>query len=108
MDTGFYQEHLKWTQALGSGLIAATPETWSRALLTLTPTMEGGRVALALEISNPDGLRDLVRPTDDLLEASARFHALCEAHGDQWVRCDLLVYEVDGNWQFKTNFERGS
>nr|WP_199045278.1 hypothetical protein [Dyella sp. ASV24] len=108
MDAAFYQEHSKWVQAVGSELIAATPETWSRAQLTLTPTMDAGRVALAQEISNPDGLRDLVRPTEELIETSARFHAFCEAHGDRWERCDLLVYEVEGSWQFNVNFKRGS
>jgi hypothetical protein len=106
MDTEFYQEHARLVQALGSELIAATPETWSRAILTLTPASEAGYVTLKNEISCPDGLRDLVRPTDELLEASVRFHAFCEAHGDRWVKCDLLVYEQDGDWQFKVNFQQ--
>lgn len=92
--------------AIGRALIAATPESWCSAQLSLAvaPTSESTE-GVSHVISSPDGLRDLVVPTEDLMEATAGLLQACKAHGKPFHKLLFTARsETDGTWRFQTEW----
>ncbi|WP_044871454.1 hypothetical protein [Pseudomonas sp. LFM046] len=49
-------------------LITATPETWNSAEMIVSREQTGAQGRMTIVISNPEGKRDLIGPTDEIYE----------------------------------------
>ena len=91
--------------AIGSALIAATPEHWKSVTLELVATQPTTlTVGLVHTITSPEGHRDLITPTEDLMAATTELQCLCERYGRPFAR---IVFEVscdaNGSWNFASD-----
>lgn len=107
MPTTIQDEQTPILQDIGSALIEATPEHWRAAVLELTPTQPASGVfGLRHRITSPEGYRDIVTATDELMDATIRLHNLCEKHGQLFSR---IVFEIrcslNDEWHFDSRWE---
>ena len=79
-------------QEIVKEVIALTPESWRSAMLVVTYSDEGGVQRYAHEISNPQGRREPITPSDELLDATHRLGQLFEKHGRRWR---VVTYRID-------------
>ena len=93
-------------QKLTSALVGATPKWWTHALLELTAPSEGLGSGLAHTIINADFSRDVVVPTDEVLEATRLLELASVKHSDSWKRCVFRIWQEGESWRFVANFER--
>jgi len=88
--------------AVGRELIAATPESWTAAQLALVVRPTSGTMgAVSHVITSPEGLRDLVVATEDLMNATATLVQACKAHGRPFRELLFTVQsDAEGAWRF--------
>src|SRR5437763_359058 len=90
---------------IANQLIAATPEWWDYARLSLTFASADGVDSCEHEISNPSHPGDVVVATDELMAATRALGLLYKQKGHPLRQA---VYEVsqraDGQWEFKSQF----
>ena len=92
---------------LADALVEATPEWWSAAELELVAPPAGLGGGLAHTISSGEYPRDIVVPTDEIMEATRALELASLRHGDAWRRCVFRVaQEPSGHWCFVAEFER--
>lgn len=87
-------------------LVAATPDWWKEAQLEVTRhNHPDGVVGLAHTISSPEGHKEIVSPTDELLDATYRLATLFETHGKTWKRVVYTIKQApDGSWAYRVSF----
>ena len=87
-------------------LIEATPETWTSATLELVAPPDGLGRGVSHLIYNPEHPRDIVVPTDELMEATRALELASLDSGDSWRRCTFRIEQDQDNWRFVAEFER--
>jgi hypothetical protein len=95
-------------QALGSALIAATPENWDSATLELATDAhaEGhGLQGLSHSIHGPLGTVDVVFPSDEVFEATRRLELMFREANEMWKRATVRVWLDGESWRFASDFE---
>jgi hypothetical protein len=93
-----------------NSLIGCTPELWQAAELIIEKIkqVENGPGGLLHQITNPEGSRDLVSPSEDLYLATRRLEMLFSKHGISYFKAVYLVtLQPDGDWKFKATFTYG-
>jgi hypothetical protein len=92
---------------IGRALIAGTPEHWTSAHLELITSRPGpGMINLSNTITSPDGHREPVRPSDELLEATNQLQLLHERWHRMFHRALFTVaLEADGEWRWDVHWE---
>jgi hypothetical protein len=91
---------------IGRELIAATPETWASAelLLEVTNTSQATE-GMAHSISSPEGQRDLVVPTGELMDATFDLLLTCRRHDKSFRALTFTVQsDAEGNWRFNSRW----
>ncbi len=102
-----HEEMTPWLNHIGRELIAATPEHWLSAqlLLKIEATSKTTQ-SMAHEISCPDGMRDVVAPTDELMDATCALVQMCEAHQKPFLEMDFTARsDPGGNWRFHVEWK---
>lgn len=90
---------------LVSALIEATPETWNAAILHVIRTDDGSSEKMQVEISNPEGLSDLVGATEEIYEVLYALSDCFRAHGKIWSQLKYVVQlSSGGDWKFEASF----
>jgi hypothetical protein len=103
MGRSLQEEQSPILQRLADALLEATPEWWSAAELELVAQPAG----LAHAISNAEYPRDLVMPTDEIMEATRALELASVRYEDAWRRCLFrIAQEPSGHWRFVATFER--
>lgn len=90
-----------------NAMIMATPETWSAIEMRVDREVdEAGVERMAVSISSPEGLRDPIMPSDEILNALHQLSELFQEHEKVWkqVQYNASINE-QGNWRYKVNFE---
>jgi hypothetical protein len=91
---------------LFNALIAATPETWNMADMIVERTDENGIEKMNIEISSPEGHKDLVTATDEIYEG---LYMLSDCYRGEKKMWSMVKYQVslnnEGNWQCKASFD---
>ncbi|HDR9047687.1 MULTISPECIES: hypothetical protein [Burkholderia] len=91
---------------IANALIVATPEAWRAADMLVEREQEKGQERLRIEISNPDGRKELVQPTDEIVSGLYKLVDLFRAHGPIWTKAAYSVSMADdGQWRYTVNFE---
>lgn len=89
-----------------NALIAATPETWSAAEMFVEREQDSSHEKMKIEISSPEGHRDLVGPTDEIYAGLYNLSDLFREYGKVWSQ---LVYRAnltpEGNWKYTIRFD---
>jgi hypothetical protein len=87
-------------------LVALTPETWRRVALEVEYSSGEHGKAFAHTIFNPDGLRDVVEPSELIYSATFRLQQVFRKYGGFWKKA-LYIVEVtgDGDVHYKVEFE---
>jgi hypothetical protein len=85
-------------KAIGNALIAVTPEHWKSATLELLATQATTlMVGLVHTITTPEGHRDLIAPTEELMAATARLQSCVNAtegrSRELYFRCRVALSE---------------
>ena len=92
-------------QRIETTLIEATPESWRIARLDIEVKEENGMISMPHIISSPEGLRDIVSATDEILDATFELLELFRNHGKPWRQLSFEVTEEDGNWRYVAHFD---
>lgn len=87
-------------------IVEVTPTWWKAARLEVERRAhEGSAEGLAHTMTSPEGHRDLVVATDEILDATHRLAELFRSFGRPWTR---VVYDVterpDGSWDYRATF----
>jgi hypothetical protein len=85
----FQAEQQEVYMALAGSLVGQLPEDWFAARLELSVTPEG----LGHSISDPDGSRDIITPSDDLYAATLRLQQLFQNY-----ECMFRTAVFDVSW----------
>ncbi len=103
--TSFIQRQAPIDRALADSLIAATPESWNSAVMTVERFVNGGIERFSIEITSPEGKRDVISPTKEIIEGVKKLSDLFVGHGRPWQR---VLYSVSlketGEWKFQVDF----
>jgi hypothetical protein len=92
---------------MAEALVEATPERWSSAVLELVVPQGHLGTGLAHSISNPDFPREIIVPTEELLEATRELELVSERHEDSWDRCVFRIEQGSaGKWRYVAEFDR--
>lgn len=91
--------------AIATALVAATPESWSAALLVAERRVDGARESFRIEITSPEGLQDLVSATPEVLELVKALSDLHVQHERPWVKVRFAVSQKpSGDWRYEADF----
>ncbi|KVH79432.1 hypothetical protein WJ42_06135 [Burkholderia cepacia] len=91
---------------IANALIIATPEAWRTADMIVEREQEREQERLRIEISNPEGRKELVQATDEIVSALYKLVDLFRAHGPVWKKATYSVSMADdGQWRYTVNFE---
>ncbi|WP_446902645.1 hypothetical protein [Burkholderia sp. YIM B11467] len=89
---------------IANSLIIATPETWRAAEMVVTRTVEHDR--LEISITNPDGMKDVVLPTEEIISALWRLVGLHHGQSQIWVKAVYSVAMIEADqWRYSVSFE---
>ncbi len=90
---------------IANALIIATPETWQTAKMIVTRTvMEHDR--LEISITNPDGMKDVVLPTEEINSALWQLVSLHHGRSQIWVKAVYSVAMIETDqWRYSASFE---
>ncbi|WP_175039603.1 hypothetical protein [Burkholderia contaminans] len=89
---------------IANALIVATPETWRAANMIVTRT--GEQAALEISITNPDGMTDAVRPTNEIVSALQQLVSLHRGQSKVWVKATYSVAMIEpAQWRYSATFE---
>ena len=93
-------------EEIANSLIQAIPEHWKSAMLEVIRSQKPNQVeGFAHVISSPEGHRDIVQPTEDLLNATLKLADLFAQFGNPWTKVTYLVEQKpDGNWKYSADF----
>ena len=89
---------------IADALIEATPECWCAARLEVSIREEDGVVGMPHTISSPEGRREVVAPTDEIMAATFELRELFRQHGRSWRR---LVFDVTSEgeaWRYVARY----
>lgn len=95
-------------QEILDALVEATPESWSSA--TLSAEFEFGPESdtVSISITNPDGRREIVEPTERLQTAMRRLSLLMKSLGHFPRSAVYKASEVaPSEWRLRASFEYG-
>ncbi|TAK79306.1 MAG: hypothetical protein EPO12_10810 [Aquabacterium sp.] len=94
-------------QRIAQALITATPDTWTRAEMTVERRLEDQAERLSIVISNPDGRREVVSASEEIQQELHRLvDCFKQAGARVWARAMYRVAdEGDGRWRFSADFE---
>lgn len=88
-----------------SALVEATPDTWHSAHLDITFQTASNVDSVELEITNPDGLHELVQPTDRLTLAARNLSLFFKRAGLEATSARYDIRETTpGSWHMKAAF----
>ena len=88
-------------------LIKALPPDWTAATLELNAPSQGLGSGVTHAISSPDQKRDVVFPTDALLEATRKLELESVKRNDRWRRVLVRVSREGKDWQSGADFDYG-
>ena len=100
-----YEEALAVAQdEVGRCLIAATPETWRKALLRVE--IGDAKTRFNCQITSPEGLTERVEATDELLNSLAAVVTVFRTAGRElWVRMIFEAFEASqDDWRFRVDY----
>jgi hypothetical protein len=94
-------------EAITNHLVQATPEWWKSAVLEVTHSVDSdGTEGFAHLIKSPEGHRDIVQATQDILDLTFQLSSLFKRFGTPWQK---VVYSVNqnalGGWNYSADFE---
>ena len=94
-------------QAIGSELIALTPESWQAIVLRVSVNRpENGMLGMTHEISSPEGHKEPITPSDELSDLTYSLLKLFEEFGPAWKQLTFKVtMQSDGGWRFQSDFQ---
>lgn len=99
------QSQMPIDRALATALIEATPESWNAALLLAERRVDGARESFRIEITSPEGLRDLVSATPEVMEHVKALSDLHVRHERPWVSVRFAVSQKpSGEWRYEADF----
>ena len=101
-----HEEMTPVLNAIGQELISATPEHWRAAELTLEIEQRSEETqGIAHLITSPEGHRDLIAPTEELVNATHRLIVLCERYRQPFRGLKFSVTQSEaGAWQFQSDW----
>jgi hypothetical protein len=95
-------------QEILDALVEATPESWSSATLSAEFEFGPESDSVSISITNPDGRREIVEPTERLQTAVRRLSLLMKSLGHSPRSAVYKASEVTpGEWRVRASFEYG-
>lgn len=87
-------------------LVAATPEHWNSAVMTVERHVHGGKEKLAIAISSPEDHREVVSATHELIEALYQLVRCFSQKGKTWTKVQYIIsLGPNDTWKFEANFD---
>ncbi|MBI3860929.1 MAG: hypothetical protein HY290_03445, partial [Planctomycetia bacterium] len=80
------QEETAIDQEIVNEIVALTPETWRRAVLEVEYSSDELGEGFDHVIYNPDGLRELVEPSESIYSATLRLQQLFRKYDGYWKK----------------------
>lgn len=89
--------------AIGRELIALTPESWHAAVLEVS--VETGSGGMGHTIVSPEGNRQPIMPSDELMQSTYELLTLFRQYGREWKRMTFtLELRPEGEWHYVCHF----
>lgn len=92
-------------QEIVNELVSLAPEAWTRVVLEVKYSVDERGEGFEHSISNPDGHRDLVEPSDAIYAATWELQELFRKYGGSWTRVTYRVSIEDDGIEYRVNFE---
>lgn len=93
-------------QEIVNELVGLVPEAWNRVVLEVKYSVDERGEGFEHSISNPDGHRDLVEPSDAIYAATWELQELFRKYGGSWTRVTYRVSIEDDGIEYRVNFDR--
>lgn len=87
-------------------LIAATPENWRSAKMTVERHQDGDTERVAISINSPEGHRELISATEEIIAAIYSLIDFFKQHGKIWAKAIYFAQLTsEDDWRFEATFE---
>ena len=87
--------------------IRNVPPSWKAATLTLKAPDHGLGTGVSHSITSPEGRRDIVFPSDELMLATRKFELGSVKHKLDWKKLVVSVEKDGESWKSKIDFDYG-
>ena len=87
--------------------IRNVPPAWNAATLTLAAPEDGLGSGVSHTIVSPEGRRDVVLPSDELMLATRKFELASVEHQMLWKKVVVGVEKEGEDWKSKIDFDYG-
>ena len=90
---------------IASALIEATPESWQQARLEVEVREQASMLGMPHKISSPEGRREVVVATEEIMAATYELRELFKNHGKAWRRLVFDITSQNGDWRYVAHFD---
>ena len=105
MPGALQEEETPIDQEIVNELVELTPEWWKAAVLDVSFSDEGGVERYEHVISNPEGHKEPIDPSAELLDATYRLGQVFRRHGRHWRTAKYAIHlRQDGSWKYTVDF----
>ena len=99
------EEETPIDQEIVNELVELTPESWKAAVLEVSFSDDGGVERYEHIISSPEGHKEPIDPSAELLDATYRLGQVFRRHGRHWKTAKYAInLKQDGNWKYTVDF----
>ena len=92
-------------QSIAADLVAATPEACQSIRMSVQRLVAEDRESFRIEITCPDGMRELVSPTPEIFDHVKQLSDLYVGHGRPWLGVNYAVaLKASGEWGYRADF----
>jgi hypothetical protein len=99
------EEETPIDQEIVNELVELTPEWWKAAVLDVTFSEDGGVERYEHVISSPEGHKEPVDSSAELLDATYRLGQVFRRHGRHWKTAKYAIYlKQDNSWKYTVDF----
>jgi hypothetical protein len=86
-------------------LVELTPEWWKAAVLDVSFSEKDGVARYEHVISSPEGQKEPIDPSAELLDATYRLGQVFRRHGRHWRNAGYSIHlQQDGKWKYTVDF----
>jgi hypothetical protein len=99
------EEETPIDQEIVNELVELTPEWWKAVVLDVTFSEDGGVERYEHVISSPEGHKEPVDPSAELLDATYRLGQVFRRHGRHWKTAKYAInLKQDNSWKYTVAF----
>jgi hypothetical protein len=105
MPGALQEEETPIDQEIVNELVELTPEWWNAAVLDVSFLENDGVERYEHIISSPEGHKEPIDPSAELIDATYRLGQVFRRHGHHWKTAKYAIQlKQDGSWKYTVDF----